>query len=123
MSGPRAPIAILAAVLLAPLAGCGQTEVIRRTRTLLVALTEYRLAPQSVQIGPGPVTILAHNYGRLTHNLVVSRSGQALAATPPMSPGQTDELTLTVAPGSYLMASTVQADQTLGEYGTLRVSS
>ena len=123
MSEPRAPIAALAAVLLSLAAGCGQTETIRHARTLFVALTEYRLAPQSVQVSRGPLTIFVHNYGRVTHNLVISRDGQPQASTRPIWPGQTAELTLTLTPGSYLMASTILSDQTLGQYGTLRVSA
>ncbi len=73
-----------------------------------------------MQISQGPLTILVHNYGRLTHNLVISRGGQAQAITRPIWPGPTAELTLTLTPGSYLMASTILSDQTLGQYGTLR---
>lgn len=122
MTEPRAPIAAVVAVALLLVAGCGETAVIRRSRTVFVALTEYRVAPQSVQISQGPATILVHNYGRLTHNLVISRGGQAQASSRPLRPGQTAELTLTLTPGSYLMASTVLSDQALGAYGTLRVS-
>ncbi len=76
-----------------------------------------------MQISQGPVTIFVHNYGRLTHNLVISRSGRAQASSRPVWPGQTAELALTLTPGSYLIASTVLSDQSLGEYGTLRVTS
>ncbi len=123
MPEPPAPIAAVVTVLLLLLAGCGQTDVIRRSRTVLVGLTEYRVAPQRVQISRGPVTILVHNYGRLTHNLVISRGTQTQASTRPIWPGQTAELTLMLAPGSYLMASTILSDQTLGEYGTLSVTA
>ena len=70
----------------------------------------------------GPLTVFAHNYGRLAHNLVISRSGQPTAVTRAILPGQSAEITLTVTPGMYLMASTILSDQTLGEYGTLRVT-
>jgi hypothetical protein len=123
MSGPRTPLIAVGAALLAVLCGCGQTAVIRRSRTICVGLTEYRLAPQSMQISQGPVTIFVHNYGRLTHNLVISRSGRARASSRPVWPGQTAELALTLTPGSYLISSTVLSDQALGEYGTLRVTS
>jgi len=115
----------LAAVIvsLAALGGCAHTQVLHGTRTLYVGLTEYRLLPQSVRVTAGPLTVFAHNYGRLTHDLVISRGGQPAAATTrALWPGQTAEITLTVTPGTYLMASTILSDQTLGEYGTLRVS-
>jgi len=123
MSRPRAPIIALGAVLAALVAGCGQTAVITRSRTIYVALTEYRLAPQSVQISQGPVTIFVHNYGRLTHNLVISRSGLRQASSRALWPGRTAELVVSLTPGRYLIASSVLSDQSLGAYGTLRVTS
>ena len=123
MSGLRAPMIAVGAVLAALVAGCGQTAVIRRSRTIYVALSEYRVAPQSVQISRGPTTILVHNYGRLTHNLVISRGGRLQAATRPLWPGRSAELVVWLTPGNYLIASSVLSDQALGAYGTLRVTS
>jgi hypothetical protein len=87
-----------------------------------MAVTEYRLNPQSVQAQNGVLSIVVHNYGRLTHNLVVSQGGQNIAGTKPIPPGQTSELDLDLAPGTYQMSSTILSDQDLGAYGTLKVS-
>jgi hypothetical protein len=119
MAGLRAATV---ALLTAMLAGCGHTEALKGTRTLDVALSEYRVAPQSSSVSAGDLTVLVHNYGRLTHNLVISRDGQAAAMTRPVAPGQTAEITLTLSRGTYLMASTMLSDQSLGAYGTLRVT-
>jgi plastocyanin len=108
---------------LALLGGCAHTETVGNARTLYVALSEYRLTPQSVRVSAGPVTVFVHNYGRLTHNLVISRSGQVTGTTRPIWPGQSAEITLTLARGTYLMASTILSDEALGEYGTLTVTS
>jgi hypothetical protein len=105
------------------IAGCGHTLRVGSDRTLQLGVTEYRLAPDSVRARPGVLTIIVHNYGRLTHNLVVSSNGQSVAATPPISPGGSVELPLDLAPGSYRMASTILSDEALGAYGTLIVSS
>jgi hypothetical protein len=105
------------------LAGCSHTQAVGSDRTLQVALTEYRLNPQSVRVSAGPLTVLVHNYGRLTHNLVVSLNGQAAGATRPLWPGQDAAITVMLAPGTYVMASTILSDQALGEYGTLKVTS
>jgi plastocyanin len=105
------------------ISGCGRTAVVGSSRTLQVALTEYRLKPQSVRASAGLLTIVVHNYGVLTHNLVISSSGQPTAATAPIWPGDSTELTVALAPGTYQMASTILSDQTLGAYGTLRVTS
>ena len=84
-----------------------------------ISVTEYRLNPQSVRAPDGRLSIFVHNNGRLTHNLVVWQGAQSVAGTQPIPPGGSAELDLDLAPGKYLMASTIQSDQTLGAYGTL----
>jgi hypothetical protein len=114
---------VLAALALAALsAGCGDSRHVASGRPLRLALTEYRLNPQEVSVGAGTLTILVHNYGRLTHDLVVSEHGQSIASTVGIPPGQSAELDLSLAPGRYQMLSSVMSDQTLGQYGTLTVS-
>ncbi len=103
------------------LAGCGHTRQVGSTRTVQMSVNEYRLNPQSVDASAGVLAIVVHNYGRLTHNLVVSANGQSVAGTTPIAPGQTAELDLDLAPGTYQMASTILSDEALGAYGTLTV--
>jgi hypothetical protein len=116
-------LAVVSLALASLAGGCGHTQRVGSDRTLSVGLTEYHLNPQSVRVSAGPLTVLAHNYGRLTHNLVITLKGQSVGATKPIGPGQSAVLTLALAPGTYLMASTILSDQSLGEYGTLKVSS
>jgi plastocyanin len=126
MSAPRAAkLALLMASLAVAsvAAGCGHTRSVGSNRTLRVALNEYRLNPQNVRVSQGTLLIIVHNYGRLTHNLVISGNGQTVDGTKPVAPGQSAELDLSLAPGTYSMASTIQSDQALGEFGTLTVTS
>ncbi len=111
----------LAVALCASVAACGQTHVVGPHHTLLLALTEYRLRPQRVQARAGQLTIVVHNYGRLTHELSVSRAGNTAGATQPIPPGGNARLMLTVRPGQYVMSSTILYDRDLGLYGTLVV--
>lgn len=104
------------------LGGCGHTTVVGAGRMLRLALTEYRVVPQSARAPSGPLTIIVSNDGRLTHNLAISKNGTVLAQTGPIRSGASAELVVRLAPGSYLMASTMFSDQALGEYGTLTVS-
>lgn len=106
---------------LALLAGCGDTTVSVTGATLHVALTDYHLTPQRTVMRAGPVTIVVHNYGRLTHNLAVSVNGQTTDTTSPIWPGASAEMTLSLVPGTYLLASSLLSDQALGQYGTLKV--
>jgi len=114
--------ALVALAVGALLAGCGQTHRVGAGRSLQMTVTEYRLRPQDVSMGAGTVAILVHNLGRLTHNLAVTEDGQLVAATDGIPPGSSAELDLSLAPGRYLLASTILSDQSLGLYGTLTVS-
>jgi plastocyanin len=114
MTGVAAGLAMITA-------GCGSTEVIRSGRQLTVALTEYHLRPQSAEISAGPVTIVAHNYGRLTHNLVVFENGRPQDSMHPIPPGGSEQLTVYLGAGRYILSSTVQSDQALGMFGRLVV--
>jgi hypothetical protein len=114
--------ALIACAIVTLLAGCGHTLVVGADRTLQLGVTEYRVNPQRVTASPGALTIIVHNYGRETHNMVVSLDGQTEAQTPPIPPGQSAEMSLDVVKGSYTMASTIMSDQSLGTYGTLNVT-
>jgi hypothetical protein len=107
----------------AGLGACGRTAVLDRDRTLTVGVTEYRLLPQRVRMSEGLVNLQVHNYGRLTHNLVISRDGESEGSTSPLAPGQSADLALELTrPGTYTMASTMLSDRALGAYGTLVVT-
>jgi hypothetical protein len=122
MPGLRAAMVAVAVASALAAAACGHTRVVGAGRTVDIGLTEYRLIPQDVRAGAGVLTLEVHNYGRLTHNLVVTLDGQQQGATPPLAPGDSAGLTLTLRPGTYLMASTLLSDQALGAYGTLKVT-
>jgi hypothetical protein len=118
----RPPLLLLVAALVAvAAAGCGRTTKVGAGGTLQIALNEYRVVPQDVRAHTGLLTIFVHNYGRLTHDLVISQDGRIQASTKPIAPGQTEELDAALGPGHYLMASSILSDQALGAYGTLIV--
>jgi hypothetical protein len=112
---------LLTAVALAALAGCGHTARVGASRTIRVAVTEYRVIPQSIQAPAGELTLVVENDGRLAHDLALSRHGVIVGQTQPLQPGTRTYLVLTLSPGSYEMTSTLFADQALGTYGTLTV--
>jgi hypothetical protein len=111
----------MVAATLALLCGCGHTQVVPSDGVLQISLSEYRVTPQSVQARPGPLILVVRNYGRLTHDLVISLSGHPEASTKPIAPGQSADLVVTLGAGEYLMISTILSDQDLGTYGTLTV--
>ena len=87
-----------------------------------MALTEYHVRPQSVHAARGLLMIVVHNYGRLSHNLVISQNGHPEASTKAIPPGQTTDLFTDLPPGKYVMASTILSDQALGAYGSLTIA-
>jgi hypothetical protein len=122
MSGPRASILALLTICAIVATGCSHRRRVGADRVVHVALSEYRLNPQHISVSTGVLTIYVRNYGRLTHNLVLSQGGRMTATTQPLPPGQSTELILYLAPGSYAMASTILSDTDLGAYGTLKVT-
>lgn len=119
---PPAPLQKTLLVLLPlALAACSHTVAVGASRTVTIALTEYRLSPRNLQAAPGRLTIVASNHGREVHNLVVSQNGRGAGSTPPIWPGRSASLTVDLTKGTYTIASTLFSDQDLGEYGTLTV--
>ena len=124
MDARRPPLSLLAAALVTlGAAACGSSTTVSKDGTLRLALTEYRVIPQDVHTTAGVLTIVVHNYGRLTHDLVISLDGQPEISTEPIPPGQTVVLDAALIPGQYLMASSILSDQAFGAYGTLDVGS
>jgi hypothetical protein len=115
------PLWLAAALSATAIAGCGQAARVGTGATVQIALNEYRVTPQKILAGAGTLTLIVHNDGRLTHDLVISQDGQTEASTEPIAPSQTADLEATLSRGQYLMASTILSDQALGAYGTLDV--
>jgi len=122
MTGLRATkfALLLAAALL--VCACSHTEVVGSNRTVQIQLSEYRLQPQSIRVSRGLLTIIVHNHGVLDHNLALYQNGQTVDSINPLGPGETSQMTLFLSPWTYSMGSTVLSDQSLGAYGTLRVT-
>ncbi|MHB1836413.1 MAG: hypothetical protein ACYCXW_15795 [Solirubrobacteraceae bacterium] len=118
---PRRAAGALAALAAMVLAGCAHVTTIRKDGTLRVALTEYRVIPQDVSTTAGVLTLVVHNYGRLTHDLVITLGNEPQISTGPIAPGQTSVLSAALIPGKYQMSSTILTDASLGAWGTLDV--
>jgi hypothetical protein len=121
----------LAATLLAALllAGCGTGRTTRLTgHRLTLTLSEYRIQPQTASVPAGPVRIVACNRGILTHNVALQRGTldseerTTLTGIPTLLPGKCGSVLSTpLAPGRYLLASTVGNQAVLGMVATLIV--
>ena len=113
---------MLATVLLGGLlTGCGAVDHVPSGDSLDVSVNEWRVTPNNVDAHPGALLIVVHNSGRLAHNLVLSRGGVRVAATPPILPGQNADMLATVQKGGYQLLSSMVDDQATGVSGTLNV--
>jgi hypothetical protein len=121
MRMPLPTRALLALAFACALAGCGHTIRAGNSRHLVVALTEYRIAPETVRAYAGTLTITVRNVGTLTHNLVISLGSQNEAFSPDLTPGGSTTMIVDLAPGRYTLRSTISEDQSLGLWGTLDV--
>ncbi len=96
--------------------------------TLRLTLSEYRILPRTASVPAGPLEIVAHNLGILTHNVALQRgnldSSERITLTDirTLLPGQSgSKWTGPLAPGRYLLASTVGNQAVLGMAATLIV--
>jgi hypothetical protein len=126
-----APLRPLAVVLLAMLllAGCGAGQTARLTgHSLALTLEEYRILPRTVSVPAGPLRITACNRGVLTHNVALlqgtldSDERTTLTGISTLLPGRCGSvLTSPLAPGRYLLTSTVGNQAVLGMAAALIV--
>ncbi len=124
----RPLLAVAIASLL--LAGCGASTSLHTTsHELAVALTEYRITPQTASVPAGRLRLVARNRGILTHNVELESgsldSGErrsVLAVIHTLLPGASGTVvTGPLRPGKYLLVSAVGDQTTLGMAATLVV--
>jgi plastocyanin len=113
--------AMLALTFACALAGCTHTTRVGRSRALHVALSEYRITPDTVRAYSGTLTITIRNVGTRTHNLAISSGNVNEATSPDLLAGSATTITVDLAPGKYTLRSTITDDQALGLWSTLDV--
>lgn len=118
-----------AAIASLALAGCGASRVTHvRGHELELTLTEYQISPHGTSVPAGRLRIVAHNRGSLTHNLELERGTLDSGARPVIAvihtllPGASRAVvTGPLAPGKYMLVSSVGDQTTLGMAATLVV--
>jgi hypothetical protein len=115
---------VLAAVATAAAAcaGCGEPDPVAVDGTTLrLTLSEYRVAPQAVRVPAGRLVLVVRNGGTMVHRLQLRTADRerALAATPPLRPGETARLVVDLPPGRYVGTCPLDRHDTLGEHGTI----
>jgi uncharacterized cupredoxin-like copper-binding protein len=114
------------------LAGCGGGPSYTHVRdgVLKVDLDEYTLRPENVEVPAGTIHLVAHNSGRLTHNLTIEawdreegEEATVYGRTDTLQPGQTahERAPIVLKPGKYRLVCTIGNHDDLGQYGELKV--
>jgi hypothetical protein len=119
----------VASLALAALAGCGAGPTAHVPgHTLRLTLEEYRILPQAASVPAGRLELVACNRGALPHNVALQRGTldsterTTLTAIPTLLPGRCGSTpTKPLAPGRYLLASTIGNQAVLGVAATLVV--
>ena len=130
-SALRASLALLgAAALLGGCAGGASDPVVDKDGVVRLRLDEYRIRPAVIKVRSGRIRILARNDGKLTHNVRVQEATDEEGAVPieygttkTMQPGEAAPgITVTLFPGRYRLADTIQNHENLGQYAELQVT-
>ncbi|MGY1742530.1 MULTISPECIES: plastocyanin/azurin family copper-binding protein [unclassified Blastococcus] len=90
--------------------------------TLEVTSVDFSYELPSEEMAAGEYTIDLTNGGNATHDLVVERDGEDVAATDQIGPGQTSSLTVTLEPGEYVFYCSVGNHRSMGMEVTVTVT-
>jgi uncharacterized cupredoxin-like copper-binding protein len=135
----RPVVALAAALLSAGLVGATASAADTGTSARVVSLTlsEWKLAPTTVNVLHGRVSFVVRNDGTMDHEFVVLRSdrhhhslkvkgGKAVEAgrlgeIPLIPAGTSKRITLKLVPGRYVLLCNMLGHYQAGQYAALRV--
>jgi plastocyanin len=115
--------ATAALVALAVVIGCGGAEptAVVRDDTVEIALDEFLIRPQNVDVAAGSVTFVVTDRGRLRHSFRLWGPDSAPVEVETIFPGDAIERRADLTPGEYRMVCTVSNHAELGMTGRLVV--
>jgi plastocyanin len=119
----RALLLVLLALIVAPLAACGDDQPATRARNgrVAVAADDFRYRPQLIRAHPGTLRFDLVNHGRLAHTFRLARKGTVVAKVSSLLPGRHASKTVRVHAGEYRFFCALANHEELGMYGTLLV--
>ncbi len=87
-----------------------------------VKAREFLFDPKDLSARPVEVTFAVKNEGSIEHNFVIEDANRrTVAQIPVIEVGKTEELKVTLRPGSYTIACNLPGHKDAGMVGTLRV--
>ena len=89
---------------------------------MTVTATDMAFQLDEDSFAPGEVTFTLTNDGNATHDLVVERDGQDIAATDAIDGGQSSTVTVALEPGRYVLYCSIANHRAMGMEVTIEVS-
>lgn len=118
----RRPLYVFATAALL-LSACGNSSsssrAVNATSTTDVALTDFMITPMAINSEAGSLKFHVHNDGQSPHNFTITKDGKVLGASKDLNPGQSDDMTVEVASGTYDTICSEPGHESLGMKGTL----
>lgn len=99
----------------------GATGATGGGETVDISETDFKLDPSTADAKAGTVTFAVTNDGDTTHNLEVEGNGVEEELPEDLAPGDSGDLTVDLAAGSYTMYCPIADHRDLGMEGTIEV--
>lgn len=91
-------------------------------RPVLMKAREFVFDPKEVTVRAGEVTFEVKNEGSIEHNFLIEDvNRRTLAQIPIIEPGKTEDVKVTIRPGTYPIVCSLPGHKEAGMTGTLRV--
>ena len=91
-------------------------------RTITATEEDFSISVEEDSVPAGSYEIEVVNSGGASHDLVVERDGEDVAATEILSPGGSETLTVDLEPGEYVFYCSVGAHRSMGMEITIEVT-
>ncbi|NEK86715.1 hypothetical protein GCU60_13265 [Blastococcus saxobsidens] len=91
-------------------------------QTITATEEDFSISVDEDQLSAGSYEIEVVNAGGASHDLVVERDGEDVAATEILSPGGTETLAVDLEPGTYVFYCSVGAHRSMGMEITIEVT-
>ena len=88
-----------------------------------VIVKDFKIEPVDIKVQGKTVSLAVTNQGPTIHNVTIrDASGTVIVATKDLKTGESETISATLAPGSYVLFCSLPGHESLGTKGTLEVS-
>ena len=124
---------LLFAAMLLILAGCSQSggspaasggsASTAPSNSTAVIVKDFKIEPADIKVQSKTVSLAVTNQGPTIHNVAIrDASGAVIVTTRDLKTGESETISATLAPGSYILFCSLPGHESLGTKGTLEVS-